>query len=50
MRSSHKMFVSADKTQNYYEIIKENYKNILHDPAKSSNIDNKMDVWMFFNY
>ena len=31
IRSSDKMFVSADKTQNYYEIAKENYNKILHD-------------------
>ena len=30
-RSSYKLFVSADKTQNYYEITKENYNKILHD-------------------
>ena len=31
IRSSDKLFVSADKTQNYYEITKENYNKILHD-------------------
>ena len=31
IRSSDKMFVSADKTQNYYEIAKENYNKILHE-------------------
>ena len=30
IRSSNELFVSADKTQNHYEIAKENYK-ILHD-------------------
>ena len=29
--SSDKLFVSADKTQNYYEITKENYSKTLHD-------------------
>ena len=31
IRSSDKLFVPADKTENYYEITKENYKKILHD-------------------
>ena len=31
IRSSDKLFVSADKTQNYYEITKENYNKILYD-------------------
>ena len=31
IRFSDKLFVSADKTQNYYEITKENYNKILHD-------------------
>ena len=31
IRSSDKMFVSADKTQNYYKRTIENYKKILHD-------------------
>ena len=30
IRSSNELFASADKTQNHYEIAKENYK-ILHD-------------------
>ena len=30
-RSSDKMFVSADKTQNDYEMTQENYNKILHD-------------------
>ena len=31
IRSSDKLFVPADKIQNYYEITKENYNKILHD-------------------
>ena len=31
IRSLDKMFVSADKTRNYYEITEENYNKILHD-------------------
>ena len=31
IRSSDKLFISADKTQNYYEMTKENYNKILHD-------------------
>ena len=31
IRSSDKMFVSADKTRNYYKITEENYNKILHD-------------------
>ena len=31
IRPSDKLFVSADKTQNFYEITKENYNKILHD-------------------
>ena len=31
IRPSDKLFVSADKTQNYYEITKENYNKILYD-------------------
>ena len=31
IRSSDKLFVSADKTQNYYEITKENCNKILYD-------------------
>ena len=34
IRSSDKLFVSADKTQNYYEITKENYSKILHTSQK----------------
>ena len=30
------MFESADKTQNYYEITKENYNKILHDNITKS--------------
>ena len=31
IQSSDQIFLSADKTQNYYEISKENYNKILHD-------------------
>ena len=36
IRSSDKLFVPTDKTQNYYEITKENYNKILHDNIRKT--------------
>ena len=35
IKSSKKMFISADKTQNFYEIKKEDHEKILHENVKN---------------